>query len=95
MKIDLEIPDWAEDQCIRVISGIETVAFKHVGKKWQVKEVRCNRCGFCCYDRACEHFDTTPGQEHCKLGLSMPFHCVVEVHKENYPKCVMTYKTVE
>ena len=46
MKIDL--PDWTENRNIYVFSNFELAARKMVGKKWEIKTVRCIHCGNCC-----------------------------------------------
>jgi len=50
MKIELEIPDWVEEErrAIYIMAGIELVAFKYPDDKWRVKTGRCNMCGKCC-----------------------------------------------
>ena len=103
MKIELEIPDWAGEQCIRILSGIEMVAYKHTDKNWQVKEIRCARCGNCCSkvmfgDKDCEHLEFRNNLAYCRLGLSMPFHCVTEMleaDKKIVPMCKTLYKEIK
>ena len=54
MKIELEIPDWAGQGALYLLSGIEIVAYKRVERKnWVVKKSRCKttngvNCGKCC-----------------------------------------------
>ena len=63
MKIELEIPDWAGQSALYLLSGIELVAYKRVERKnWVIKTDRCKtakgtNCGTCC-------------QEHTPLSLA-------------------------
>lgn len=90
MRIEIDIPDSAGDQCIRVLSGVETMAFKPVDKPWMIKKTRCARCGFCC--QGCEYLDFQDGIAVCGRGLSRPFNCIVEISgfkncKTEYEEC--------
>jgi len=54
MKIEIEIPDWATSGALYILSGIELVAYKRIGKNWVIKTDRCktaqaaDNCGKCC-----------------------------------------------
>lgn len=53
MKIELEIPDWAEPTIenkkdLYIFSGTEHIAVLRPGKQWVVKDGRCSMCGECC-----------------------------------------------
>ena len=48
-KVTFLVPDWAEDKNLRLFAGIELCAQRLDGQKMQVKTVRCNFCGECCF----------------------------------------------
>lgn len=49
MKLELEIPKWAEDKNIFVFANQELIAYKmHNELKLKVKVSRCLGCGACC-----------------------------------------------
>lgn len=85
MKIEIEIPDWAEEKHIYVMAGIEMVAYKKVGEKWHVKVRRCAKCGKCC--QGCEHLK----HKECSLGIKRPFLCCITNGKEY---CQEQYKVL-
>lgn len=49
MRIELEIPKWAEGRNIRIFAGVEALANYCASKKTlYIKTKRCNLCGKCC-----------------------------------------------
>lgn len=49
MRLDFDLPKWAEDRFVAVTAGKELVAFKKKGDKFlHVKTDVCNMCGECC-----------------------------------------------
>ena len=98
MRIELDIPDWATDQTIRIISGLEMVAYKDTKGYWQVKEIRCQRCGECCKKENCDKLSLQEVTAVCERGLSMPFHCLVALpcYDAKYQnKCLVQYKEIK
>lgn len=98
MKIELELPDWAEERSIYVMAGIELVAYRlDITLPWQVKTGRCNMCGKCCtglkshsqplVDGRCVHLAKEPGNNpryECSRRLNRPFGCCIGVpHNTN------------
>jgi Fe-S-cluster containining protein len=56
MKIEIEIPGWAEGQFISITAGKELIAYKKPGEALHVKVERCNMCGKCCMDLSQKFF---------------------------------------
>ena len=55
MRIEIDIPDWADERHIRILAGRELAAAKLAHEDfWRVKDVRCNHCGKCCPED-CKH----------------------------------------
>jgi hypothetical protein len=51
MKIEIELPDWVEDNpSILIQANGELVAFQHHDGTLKVKQKRCDQCGECCLD---------------------------------------------
>lgn len=101
MRIELDIPDWANTKNLYLVSAldedIELVAYKEINKEWKVKEIRCPICGDCC--RKWINANTNGGfcnhlkDNKCDLGKHMPFSCVITVIKKDFiPTCVVKYK---
>lgn len=79
MKVELDLPDWADDgQAIRIFAGIELVAKKFMGKPWEVKTVRCNMCGECCTI-------SSPGWKETTVGVKKNGRCVALIPKPDEP----------
>lgn len=108
MKMELEIPDWAFEKNLYIISAlegdIELVAYRELGKRWKVKDYRCNQCGSCCCkwfnssnpkENPCEQYEFRDGKGYCKLSVGMPFNCAIGISKSPYiPECVVTYREI-
>jgi len=87
MKIEIEIPDWAGERALHILSGNEAVATKLSDGDWYVVTERCNRCGKCCkqYDKVpfecnengwCPYLYEEPtGEYTCLLGAYRPVGC--------------------
>lgn len=106
MKIELDLPDWTEGRTIRVMAGIELMAYKLSDTKWQMKVSRCNMCGKCCMnlknhpfptiDGKCIHLKKRPGDNpryECGLRIHRPFGCCVAV-PQNIPECTEKYEEI-
>jgi len=106
MKIEIEIPDWAQERAIYIMAGIELAAYKIPGKKWKVKTSRCNMCGKCCMNLdpkkhpfpvingRCVYLLKRPGKEEkyeCGLRISRPFRCCVGTTKV-VPECTEKFE---
>lgn len=81
MKIEVEVPDWAGENEIYILSSMELVAKKSVNQNWLVKTGRCHSCGICCgrgKADACEHlYQKDKDTWQCKYGIMRPFACCV------------------
>lgn len=91
MKIEIELPDWADERNIYVFAGIELVAVRTFQEdKFRIKDIRCNSCGVCCsvldpkthffpvIKKRCIHLENEPGTKdkwRCRLGIHRPFLC--------------------
>jgi hypothetical protein len=83
MKIEVDIPDWADGKPIYVMAWKELLAYtqpivkhrqgEHITKydTLKVKTVRCDGCGECCRDCV---FIRSNG---CPFGEQIPLSCVV------------------
>lgn len=90
MRIELDLPDWAEGRHIYVMAGVEEVARKPPGRPWQIKTVRCDLCGGCCKKVGqnwrmgrdpetgwCARLRQAGPEFYCDLGLMRPLACCV------------------
>ena len=48
MKIELEIPKWAEEKNIWIFANQELIAYKMIASDLKTKTNRCLGCGECC-----------------------------------------------
>lgn len=107
MKIEIEIPGWAEERAIYVFAGVELAATKVPGGKWQVKTGRCNMCGKCCtnlkkhvfplIDGQCIYLQKEPGQNDewlCGLGILRPFGCCIG-SPSKVPECTEEFEVIK
>lgn len=109
MKIKLEIPDWAVNGRLVILSGTELVASKEPeANHWLVKDVRCNLCGECCLDSPntpfgldnegkCVKLVFDREKYWCMAKSHRPYNCCIdpiEAEKENLGCCI-TYKKIK
>ena len=107
MKIEFELPDWAEERGIYIFAGIEKLGYKFPDEKLYIKTSRCNMCGKCCMnlkthshpivDGKCIHLKKEVGNNPrwlCRLGLNRPFGCGLGT-PSNMPECTEKYEVVE
>ena len=98
MKIQIEIPDWAKTRAIRIMAGIEQVAYKLPWEEnWKIKVSRCSGCGACCRKLNCDKLIKEPGDNElyrCKDGTERPFLCCVS-EPTTIDKCTSKYKEVK
>lgn len=92
MRINLKLPKWVEERHIRIFAGIEEVAKKLKGKRWQIKVSRCNMCGRCCMDVPdnwrhgkaengwCKNLIYYANEYRC--GVDRPFFCCAGDHSD-------------
>jgi len=91
MKIEIEIPDFPEDEYkdVFIIKGTEQRAYyDHIEKKWHIKTSRCVQCGKCCRDlpkgqylrkenKDCLFLTDVSEKVHpCALGPVRPWPCI-------------------
>ena len=107
MKIELELPDWVETQRISILAGKELVASKVPDSKWKIKTERCNHCGECCLDAGdrrlpwglddegkCNALIKEGNKWLCGAGLYMPYICLHDPSKKNFPSCNIEHKEI-
>ena len=103
MKIELEIPEWANKRRIIILAGTELVAQKDPDwDYWEVKSIRCNYCGQCCMTFSPNSNETPFGVDDegkckalrkegdgwvCGAGVKRPYACLFDPLKENTPEC--------
>ena len=106
-KIELELPEWANERHIRIFAGIELIAYRKVNEdKFNVKCSRCNFCGKCCMNVRVDHIfgrDEKTGNcrwlrkngdtYECGLGMGRPFSCSASV-PIHIPECTEKFKKV-
>lgn len=104
MKIELDIPAWAEERNIYVMAGVEMVAYRlaHEGE-FKVKSVRCSGCGKCCMDLPeghiqrndsgnCIHLVPDGEKWVCDLGVHRPFSCGTGFQQKGFTEgCSVEY----
>ena len=91
MKIEIEIPDWALEHHLYLLSGTELVAIKYLEEnEWKIKTSRCRQCGGCCLvhpknnphfplneDGSCSKLIEDGHKRLCSLGMDKPLVCIV------------------
>lgn len=90
MRIEVEIPDWAEGRTLHIMAGMEEIARKPLGRPWKVKTGRCVQCGKCCMDvprtwpmgrsattRNCQWLIYYANEWRCDFLGSRPFACSI------------------
>ena len=89
------------------MAGIEMIAFKNRGDKWQIKTGVCSMCGKCCMTRKnnyifpvidgkCVYLENPEGYGDkwvCGLGGFRPIACSVSNPIDKY--CTVKFKYVE
>lgn len=104
MRIEIDLPEWADDRPLIILSGQELVAKYTQETGWKVKAERCYKCGECCCDIAPDHlpFGVT-GDGKCKMLLSdgscgaghqKPFACLDDPVESEFAflGCSIRYK---
>jgi len=94
MRLEIDIPEWADKSRIIVLAGIECIAdFNPLVDPDNVfvKEIRCNMCAACCDD--CEHVH--PKHKYCMIASKRFVACCYDpnIGREE-PKCCITHKKV-
>ena len=96
MRIEIDLPDWADERAIHIMAGIERVAYKLPWEDWwHVKTARCSQCGACCEKMKCKYLDEEPGGEkfRCSEGVMRPWLCCVSEFKDKNV-CSIRFKEV-
>ena len=97
MRIEIDIPEWADERAIHILAGIERVAYKLPWEdKWHVKTGRCSSCGRCCIKLECKYLDEEPGDNdrfRCSEGMMRPFSCCISKPK-SIPQCTVEFREV-
>ena len=100
MKIELELPDWVDKTHIYILAGKELVAYRYLEGGWQIKKIRCDKCGKCCrtWDDTQDFPQSVKGvcvylvDNQCSLGSSKPFGCCIGL--SNNIECLEKYDTL-
>jgi hypothetical protein len=111
MKIVLDLPDWAFEKEMVILSWTELVAHKRPGENWFVKTGRCNKCGECCKNigpgnpmyngtSICPKLGVgfVAEKNICTLDVDRPFSCLMNWHDdpELKPKgCTEDFKEIK
>lgn len=111
MILKIKIPKWAEKRHLRVMAGVDMLAYKlgHTNIL-RVKKVKCNQCGDCCRgltkrwiypttdDGTCVYLaPDNPGTWKCTCE-PVPYHCFMgsqEKGKYDNEHCVVEYEDIE
>ena len=106
-KIELELPDWADERGISVMAGIELVAYKLPDKPWMIKTSRCSQCGRCCKrlndnfifsveGGRCVHLEKRSAESKylCGLGVYRPIGCSTG-RARSIPECTEKFEPCE
>jgi len=105
MRIELELPEWANRSNLYILSETEPVAYKLKDRAWMVKVGHCRMDGECCMNHSKAFpFETIDGQciylkkevgnndrWRCGLGLFRPLQCCVGAGNKD---CSVTYEEV-
>ena len=106
MKVEIELPDWANRSNLYILSETEPVAYKLKDGVWMVKVSKCRMDGQCCMnhsdkfpfslvDGRCAYLKKEVGNNdrwRCGLGLFRPLQCCVGGGDED---CSVTYEEVK
>jgi len=103
-----ELPDWAKDQQITIIAGMEMLASYLPGDAdVKVKKVRCDFCGQCCMTLRPNSNETPYGVDNegkcnvlyfesgkwlCGANFKKPISCLEDPLKANVPECSIEYE---
>jgi len=103
----LNLPDWAQDQEISLIAGLEMLVHRVPGNPIEIKRVRCNFCGDCCLDYPhspygnddegkCNMLERNAhGQWKCQAKFDRPFRCLQDPLKANSPDCTIEHDLID
>jgi len=107
VRIEINLPEWANERTIYIFAGVELAALKSRGGKWQTKTGRCNMCGKCCMDLKkhsfplidgqCVYLKKEPGKNDqwlCGLGILRPFGCCIG-SPSKVPDCTESFEEIE
>ena len=107
MRIEIELPDWANERHIRIFAGFEEVAKKIYGEPWQIKAGRCRKCGKCCMgsqprtfagfnpdDEGCKYLIRHGREYECSQGANRPFNCC-STDQEGEEHCSVTWENID
>ena len=105
MRIELELPDWANRSNLYILSETEPVAYKLKDGVWMVKVGRCHMDGQCCMglderhifpviNGRCIHLKKELGNNdlwRCGLGFFRPLQCCI-AERSDMPNCTVKYE---
>lgn len=102
----LNLPDWAKNQQIMVLAGMELLVYYVPGDKIQIKKVRCNFCGDCCLDYPdtpygvddegkCNKLEFDGDKWICLARFHKPYNCLHDPLKENVPDCNIEHDPID
>jgi len=102
-----ELPEWAKNQQITIIAGMELLASYLPGGEIELKTVRCTFCGQCCMTLRPNSNETPYGVDDegkckalylegsrwlCGAKFKKPFSCLQDPLKVNVPECSIRYE---
>lgn len=106
MKLPDDLPEWSDQkQTLRIMAGVELVAFKLPDAPWLMKVGRCNMCGKCCMnfrpekhifpvvEGRCIHLKKEVGNNPrwlCALSTMRPFGCSVGLGRDRVSDSICT-----
>ena len=102
--MEIKIPEWAQDDYIKVLRNNELIIYKEPGRESPIyeKTIRCNMCGACCMDLwgsaphghddegNCLKLRKNGDMWECTAGGMTPRRCIPD--PVDVPDCVIEYK---
>jgi len=105
-RIEIDIPEWAKDNNIYIMAGMNLLAYRFRGGPLMVKTEFCSMCGKCCsningkhpfltVDGRCTYLVKEVGDNDrwlCGLGGFRPHGCAVTTPDAEY--CTVRFEEV-
>ena len=105
-RIEIEIPEWAKDNNIYIMAGMNLLAYRYRGGPLMVKTDLCSMCGKCCMELdnrhpfvtetgGCKYLTKEVGDNDrwlCGLHGFRPHGCAVTTPERN--DCTVKFEEV-